>query len=324
MDDDPLRKAIWTHAGAYKAHPQTDLVAAADINPEALASFGRRWGVDHLYTDVSEMLENESVDILSICTWSNTHLPYVVMGSDAGVDAIWCEKPMALNLAETDQMLETCHDLVLAVNHVRRWDDCYTRVHKLLEQGAVGKIQGAVAAYSGGIANIGTHLFDTLNYLLGEPRMAWAHETGDSDLLDPSPSGDIEFQDGVICHIIGCESRAYLVFEIDILGTEGRLKIMNNGHRAEMWTVADSPHLSGYRELEFKTLVHDGGEGQRMVSAVSDLINCIENGGQPNCSGKDGRAALELTAAFLKSSGSGRRVTLPMKGRDLKHTVAVR
>ena len=39
-----------------------------------------------------------------------------------------------------------------------------------------------------------------------------------------------------------------------------------------------------------------------MVEVVSDIVHCIEHGGQTQCSGKDGRASLELATAFLQVS----------------------
>ena len=324
FDDDPLRTRIWTHAGAYLAHPRTELVAAADRNPEVLAAFGSRWGVPTLYRDARDLLVHEAVDILSICTWSDSHLEIALLGAETGVKAIWCEKPIARSLAEADRMLEGCRNLVLAVNHVRRWDTCYSRVKELLQQGAIGRVQGVICAYSGGISDMGTHLFDTLMYLVGAAEVVWAHPSAAGLSPDPNLSGDIVFPDDLLAHVVGWDSQAYEIFEIDILGTDGRLRITNNGYRAELWGVEGSPRYSGVRELEFRRVVHEGDEGQRMVEVVSDIVHCIEHGGQTRCSGKDGRASLELAAAFLKSHRSGRRVPLPLTGRDLQRIVPVR
>ena len=252
FDDDPLRTRIWTHAGAYLAHPRTELVAAADRNPEVLAAFGSRWGVPRLYRDARDLLVHEAVDILSICTWSDSHLEIALLGAETGVKAIWCEKPIARSLAEAGQMLEGCRDLVLAVSHVRRWDTCYRRAKELLQQGAIGRVQGVTCAYSGGIFDMGTHLFDTLMYLVGAAEVVCARPSAANLSPDPSLSGDIVFQDDVLAHVVGWDSQTYEIFEIDILGTDGRLRMTNNGYRAELWGVGDSPRYSRVRELEFR------------------------------------------------------------------------
>ena len=324
FDDDPLRTSIWTHAGAYRAHPLTELVAVADINPVALEAFGARWKVPGLYSTARDLLAHEAVDILSVCTWSDTHREVALLGAEARVRAIWCEKPFARNLAEADTILEGCRDQVVAVNHVRRWDPCYKKVKELLHQGAIGGTQAVTSAYSGGISDMGTHLFDTLRYLLGEAQAVWAHPAGGGSAHDPNLSGGIIFGDGPSAHVLGCDSERYEIFEVDILGTDGRLRIANNGYSAELWGVSDSPRYGGVKELEFQRTVHQGDQGQRMVDELSDIIHCIENGGQPLCCGRDGLKSLELAAAFLKSSSSGRKVSMPLKGQDLYQAVPVR
>lgn len=325
FDDDPLRTTIWTHAGAYEANPRTDLVAAVDRNPEMLRAFGNRWGVSNLYSDVRDLLNATNVDILSVCTWSDSHQEIALLGAEAGVKAIWCEKPMALNLTEADRILEGCRDLVLAVNHIRRWDTCYSSSRDLLRQGAIGRVQAVYCAYSGGISDMGTHLFDTLAYLVGDAEAVWASTiVTDNHSPDPSLSGDIVFRENVVAHVVGWDTQNYEIFEIDILGTEGRLRITNNGERGELWGVGSSERFSGVRELEFRSVVHEGDQGQRMVEAVTDIVNCIEHGGQPRCSGTDGRASQEIASAFIKSYRLGRKIQLPLKGRDLHQKLPVR
>jgi len=138
------------------------------------------------------------------------------------------------------------------------------------------------------------------------------------------PSGHILFDEGVLAHVVGADRRAYMVFEIDILGTAGRLKILNNGHRTELWEAAASTQDSEDRALQFKGVVHEGDEGDRILDELSDIVRCVESGGEPACSGRDGRAAVEVTAAFLKSLDTGREVALPLKGKDLRRAIPFR
>ena len=80
FDDDPKRKTISTHAGAYSAVDEIKLVAASDLNEQKLMRCGKRWRITSLYTDYREMLKKESLDIISICTWNSTHLEIVKNG----------------------------------------------------------------------------------------------------------------------------------------------------------------------------------------------------------------------------------------------------
>ena len=57
----------FTHAGAYHLCPETNLIAVADTDPEVLKRFGEKWGVEKLYGDYREMIDNEEIDIVSLC-----------------------------------------------------------------------------------------------------------------------------------------------------------------------------------------------------------------------------------------------------------------
>ena len=64
---------ITTHAGAYSYIKKTKLVALTDMNKKKLNEAGKKWRIDKLYTNYKEMLEKEKLDILSICTWDDSH-----------------------------------------------------------------------------------------------------------------------------------------------------------------------------------------------------------------------------------------------------------
>jgi predicted dehydrogenase len=321
LDDDPRRHEVWTHAGAYTALPQVALIAAADIDHDRLAAFGKRWQVAALYQDYRQMLHKERPDILSICTHSPLHLPITRAGVEAGVQAIFCEKPLAQSVEEADQIVTMCQqrDVVLAVNHTRRWDDAYRGVKTLLATSLIGKIQGMTAYYAGGVANTGSHLFDVLRMLGGEVCWVRADGPNSNNREDPDLSGSFYFADGFLCHIHGCEQQNYLLLELDILGTSGRVRLSHNGGIVARWRVQESTHYTGYQELAADAPLLLPMENRRMIHAVEDILGCLEQGGEPQCSGRDGRAALELVAALQQSSAAGgEKVYLPLQERGTK------
>ena len=67
------KKVSFTHAGAYKIIKRIKLVAICDNNFKNLSNFSKKWKVSNKYTDYKEMIKNEKIDILSICSPTNTH-----------------------------------------------------------------------------------------------------------------------------------------------------------------------------------------------------------------------------------------------------------
>src|SRR5579875_667973 len=127
------------HANAYEACEQTRLVAAVDIDESNLQAFTADHGT-HGYRDYQAMLEQEHPDIVSICTWPPLHAQMTVDAARAGAKAIWCEKPMALTMADVDRMIAACtqSDTVLQVNHLRRFAGPFQAAHQCIQSGRIG------------------------------------------------------------------------------------------------------------------------------------------------------------------------------------------
>ena len=98
----------WAHAPAVIEARNVELVAGVDVDPGRLANFGRRWGVDALYTDLREMVANERPDIVCVTTRSAERAEVVAALAEAGVRAIYATKPISRTLAEADAMIEAC------------------------------------------------------------------------------------------------------------------------------------------------------------------------------------------------------------------------
>ncbi|MFQ6041791.1 MAG: Gfo/Idh/MocA family protein [Candidatus Poribacteria bacterium] len=75
------------HANGYKA-AEMPIIAAADISQEQLNKFAAEYNVEKLYTDYTQMLAEEELDIVSICTWPPLHREMVVAAAEAGAKGI--------------------------------------------------------------------------------------------------------------------------------------------------------------------------------------------------------------------------------------------
>ena len=129
------------HARAYERCEKTVLVAAADIDDENLGAFTADHGT-HAYRDYHDMLEQEHPDIVSVCTWPALHAPMTVDAAHAGAKAVWCEKPMALSMADVDLMIEACRSTgtVLQVNHLRRFGGPFQAAYRCIQSGRIGNL----------------------------------------------------------------------------------------------------------------------------------------------------------------------------------------
>jgi UDP-N-acetyl-2-amino-2-deoxyglucuronate dehydrogenase len=132
-------KVASTHALAYKALPNSELVAACDISSERAKAFGAKFGING-YTDLAEMLHREKIDVLSVCTQHTQHPSAVEAAAAAGVHVI-VEKPLAIDLESCNHAIAAAQaaGIKLGVVSQRRWYEPVQRMKAAIDAGKLGK-----------------------------------------------------------------------------------------------------------------------------------------------------------------------------------------
>jgi predicted dehydrogenase len=132
------------HMLGYKAAPNCQVVALADIDPAAAKEFQAKHGLAgaKVYTDYHAMLATEKPDMVSIATWPKLHCEMVLASADAGVKAIHCEKPIALTWGDAKRMVSRCRETgaQLTFNHQRRFLEPFRKAKQLITSAAIGKL----------------------------------------------------------------------------------------------------------------------------------------------------------------------------------------
>lgn len=178
------------HIKGYLNNPNAELYAFCDINEKQLKMMGEKYGVTRLYTDKDVMLkELPEIDMVSVCTWNSQHAPCTIAALNAGCHVL-CEKPMAANAAEAEQMKAAAekNGKLLMVGFVRRYgNDCkilkdyidngyfgdiyYSKATYLRRNGCPGGWFGDKSRSAGGpLIDLGVHVIDLTRYLCGNPK----------------------------------------------------------------------------------------------------------------------------------------------------------
>lgn len=304
---DPRRKDSWSHVTAYEKAEGIKLTGAVETDDDKTRIFKERHDGIPVYKSVAELMGELSVDIVSICTPAETHYALLKELAAYPLKAVFCEKPLTLTVDEAKEVAGMYRDknIILAVNHVRRWESSYLSVREMIDKGKIGEVRAVNALYSAQIFNIGTHLFDAVRMLIRkDPLLAGGILSGCKG-PDPDLSGWLEFSDHVVCTLNATGKREDLVFEIDIVGTEGRLRVTENGEKVECFLFQESPRYSGYRELvPLKT--GEIKKNDRFVEAVSDIVKTVNGkNASVNCTGEDGFYALAMSHAVFESAKRG-------------------
>jgi UDP-N-acetyl-2-amino-2-deoxyglucuronate dehydrogenase len=159
-----------THVLAYKALPNSEFVAVCDVAAERAQAFAEKFQVKG-YTDLAEMLHNEKVDVLSICTQHTQHPAAVEIAATAGVHVI-SEKPLAVDIVSCDRAIAAARaaGIKLGVISQRRWYEPVQRMKEAIDAGKLGRPVLAVVTMLG---------WREPSYYLSDPwRGTWKGEGG--------------------------------------------------------------------------------------------------------------------------------------------------
>lgn len=316
---DRKRKGVWSHERAFARCGRVRLVAAAEPEAHQRDRFLKARPEIPVFPSLGALLRWRVPELVSLCTPPETHAPLLARCVRAGVKAVFCEKPLASTAAEALRSVRLCRErgVILAVNHTRRWDARYCRAAGLVRRGCIGRVLCVSAHYPGQIFNMGTHLVDAIRQLTGlDPRSATG-ESPDPKVCDPHVSGLLRLSSDVPCVLVCHGCREDLVFEIDIVGSQGRLRVLENGLTTQYQRFSPSGRYSGYRELRPAALP-GLSRSDRFVAAVRDVCAALAGGPAPACSGEDGYYALAAAEALADSAlrgGRPRRIAAPLGTR---------
>jgi predicted dehydrogenase len=117
------------------------LKAACARNVEKLKAFAEQWGYESLETDWRKLIERPDIDLVDICVPNNLHAEIAIAAAQAG-KMVLCEKPLAMNAAEGQRMVEAVEKAGVAnmVWYNYRRVPAVTLAKRLIEEGRLGRI----------------------------------------------------------------------------------------------------------------------------------------------------------------------------------------
>lgn len=314
--DDPKIKGIYTHAEAYLACPKTELVAVCDIDEQKAATCAKKWGITNYYTNIDQLLAEQNPEIVSICTSDKSHADVLdIVLKSSRLKGVIAEKPLTLNENQAMELVSRARQnrVCLAVNYNRRYSPGHQKLRDDIQAGCLGKIQKITGFYTKGILHNGTHWIDLARWLFGEICELQGFSTREQLILDdPTLDAWFKFENNTVGFLQGLDAKLYSLFEMDITGTDGRVRIINSGHEIEYYHVVDSTYYSGYKTLQKINVVEDQ-VSDTLLHVVSNLVDAIEGSVIPRCSGTDGVKALYIANALVKSAQIGSKLDVEYK-----------
>ncbi len=264
--DTPDSPLIRTHAKALIRNAECHLAGVCDLSTDTAQAFASTWGVDVFGTSFSDLLKKIQPDLVSICTQVDSHKALLEQALQAGVPYIWLEKPAAPNSEELNEMraLVAKSNSQVWVNYFRRYDAGFQKVKSSLPD--LGKIQHVNAFYTKGLRHNGSHLIDVLHWLFGDV----THVTPIKEIPDEQfPMLDAVLTiDDIKVYLKSFDCDAFELFELDIIGTCGRIRILDGGQKIIFDNVVEGKYYPGYLNLA-RQYQHDSSYATFMEAGLA-------------------------------------------------------
>ncbi len=304
-----------------------DVKTIADIEIEHLENWAEKLRIPKLTTDYNEILQDPEIQVVVICSSTDTHVKFIIESADAGKH-IFCEKPIDFDIKRIIEALDAVKKagVKLMVGFNRRFDHNFRRIHKAIQSGEIGephiiKITSRdpspppieYVKVSGGLFfDMAIHDWDMCRYLCGG-EIEEVYAKG-AVLVDPEIGkvGDIDTamtilttKNGTMICVDNSRQAVYGYDQrVEVFGSKG-LVLNNNDTTNEVEFFTDEvisrdkiPHffLERYKES--------------YITEMREFIDCIQKDLVPSVGGEDGLQAVLIAKTAMISMKENRPVKI--------------
>jgi len=297
------------HVRVLNELPETEVVAACDMDLERAEAFAQKFGVK-AYTNSQMMFEKEEIDAVTICVWSTNLASEAIKALKAGKH-IFVEKPMASSTEEARKMMElaSANKRRLTVGFIERFNPAVQRFKKLINNGEIGSVVSAtakrVSRWPERIGDVGVvkdtaiHDIDIVRYIFAEDPMAVYANAGSlkHTRFEDYAQIMLTFSGGRTAFIEANWLTPYKVRKLTVTGSKA---IISLDYITQEMSI----------ETEGQTLTPREEWKEPLKIELQHFAECILQDKEPLVAGLDGLKALEISEAALISATKGTIIRL--------------
>ena len=316
------------HGPAWRQIPQARVIATCDIIKERADQARAELGTEKSFSSMDELLANDGIDLVDICTPHPTHAELAVKALQAGKHVI-CEKPMALAIEDAARMIDAAKEnhRHLYIGHTRRFDRRWVQVKEQIAAGRIGepvcmrwseRSWAGFAADSwrwdpqngGVLMDLGVHIADLFAWLF-EAEATEVYAKGLSVRQEAREEGCLDFalvqvsfaggQQGLM-ELSWAHPKEYAPFysSLEIIGTKGKLTLSDR-EAAPMVVIKGGTEVPRYSPL-LSTFP------ESFVGELAHFVDGISGNTAPRITLDDAYGAVEVIAKALESAATGKPI----------------
>ncbi len=314
------------HAAAVELSPLARLVSVCDVDERRAIDLARRLGPDVAPSvRIEEVLERDSIDVVSVATPDHLHVEVVLAAIERGCH-VFCEKPLATSVDDARLLVVAAatRGVILGVDHNRRFGFGYRTARRLVDEGRVGPLHcmvfhvvdrtprpEVVRTPEVILTTLLTHHLDLARWFGGDVRLIscrFGPRDPGAGNLRRSVVLSLEFQGGALGSIVATyrDGQTRTFERAEIVGSLGSVQV-DDVTRSAVFRGTDADRLEVFEpspftnEAAFLTTIGDH------LRAFLARVSAAE---PPPVSGLDGLRGLELVEAARRSHRENRVLLL--------------
>jgi myo-inositol 2-dehydrogenase / D-chiro-inositol 1-dehydrogenase len=307
--------------------PGAVVTAIADTAIEQAQATAEKLQIPRVYDDCKAIMKDPDIDAVAICSSTDTHARLIVEAAQNGKH-IFCEKPIAYDLAKIDAALKAVEDagVILQIGFNRRFDPNFRAVRQRVVNGDVGDLHIVritsrdpapppveyVKVSGGMFFDMTIHDFDMARYLTGsEVEEVY---TAAGVLVDPGigEAGDVDtavvtlkFASGAIVAIDNSRKAVYGYDQrVEVFGSGGMVAAFNETPDRTFYSNADGVHSAKPLYFFLERYMTS------FIAEMKEFVDALHMGRQPSVTGIDGRIPVVMAMAATRSYKENRPVKL--------------
>ena len=308
----------------------SEVVAIVDTDITKAHNNAELFGVANVYSDYKEMLNNEHIDAVIICTPHFAHYEQAIACAKKGLH-ILCEKPLATSLEDIKKMIDECSKMKFSVMLQRRFYPNSIAVANAIKSGALGSIievsldftcykspdfynnwRGKKISGGGVLISQALHRIDQLSFFFGEAQ----YVEGITKIIQQEievedyAKGEIYFSNDIVANIEANNSSGDpdTISIIKIKGSMGEIVLSDD--KTIEWRVKGMPLPSEADINRIPTKYRPEYYGPCHEEVINDFVDAIFNDRQPIITGVDALPSMEIIFGFYKSAEMKKRIAL--------------
>jgi predicted dehydrogenase len=330
------------HAASIQmTRDDAEVVAVASPTPGNASALAGRYAIARVFTDYREMLCERDIQMVTIAAPNHLHSRMTLDCARAGKHVV-CEKPLAMNLEEADEMLDVCdrQGVLLLYAEELFFTPKYVKAKEMADQGAFGKVYQVkqsekhfgphaewfwdVDRSGGGVfMDMGCHGIAFCYWFLDRSsiRSVYCHMATQVHSVRTRGEDDslciLEFENGATGLVENSwAKRGGMDDRIEVFGEGGATYAnLHMGNALPTYSeygygyaVEKAPGTKGWSYPVFEELWNYG-----FPQEMSHFARCVGGKEEPRATGEDGRVVLEALYAGYASAGSGKKIALPFR-----------